>query len=190
MIILLYGFLGKKFGKVHKYSVKSAGEAVRAMCATLPGFRKAVIDGGSYRVIRGGHTSIGEEDLYIPQSNQESLRIVPVIEGAKGGFFQIILGAILVFAFPPGAALFGTSLVSIGTSLILGGISQLLFSSAASTKSSDGGGTAANNAPSYGFSGIVNTSGQGNPVSVVYGQCFVGSQVISAGIYSTAIPPV
>ena len=42
--ILLYGFLGRQFGRVHRYDVASPAEAVRALTATLQGFRKAVVD--------------------------------------------------------------------------------------------------------------------------------------------------
>ena len=40
------------------------------------------------------------------------------------------------------------------------------------------------NRASYSFNGPVNTSAQGNPVGLLYGQAIVGSAVISAGIYA------
>lgn len=57
MLILLYGHLGRRFGRVHRYAAHSPAEAVRALCDTLPGFRQALIEGGAYRVLRGGATS-------------------------------------------------------------------------------------------------------------------------------------
>ena len=44
-----------------------------------------------------------------------------------------------------------------------------------------------NNLPSYAFDGAVNTTRQGNPVPICYGSMIVGSQVISAGLFSEAI---
>ena len=41
-----------------------------------------------------------------------------------------------------------------------------------------------NNGASYNFNGPVNTTAQGNPVPLLYGELFVGSSTISAGIYS------
>ena len=81
---------------------------------------------------------------------------------------------------------------SIGTALILGGVAQLLtptpqigsFGPASSKRSRNESTQATELDPqeSYSFSGIQNTSRQGTPVPVVYGETVVGSVVISAGI--------
>jgi len=81
---------------------------------------------------------------------------------------------------------------AIGVSLILGGVSQLLsptpqigsFGPASSGRSRETTTEATELDPqeSYSFSGIQNTSRQGTPVPVVYGETIVGSVVISAGI--------
>jgi predicted phage tail protein len=82
---------------------------------------------------------------------------------------------------------------TIGTSLILGGVAQLLsptpqLGQIGPASQSLGGrnttteGTEMDPQESYSFSGIQNTSRQGTPVPVVYGETIVGSVVISAGI--------
>jgi predicted phage tail protein len=82
---------------------------------------------------------------------------------------------------------------SVGVALILGGVSQLLsptpqLSQIGPASQSLGGrnttteGTEMDPQESYSFSGIQNTSRQGTPVPVVYGETIVGSVVISAGI--------
>lgn len=83
---------------------------------------------------------------------------------------------------------------SIGTALILGGVSQLLtptpqigsFGPAsvgnARSRNTSTQATELDPQESYSFSGIQNTSRQGTPVPVVYGETIVGSVVISAGI--------
>jgi predicted phage tail protein len=193
MTILLYGFLGKRFGRVHRYAVRTPAEAVRALAATLPGFRQALIDGGHYKVLRGGREALTLEQTGEPQSERESLRIVPVVVGA-GSIGRIIVGAALIFAAPYATAflgvtgmasagvatMIGSAVSSIGWSLVTSGVSQMLFSPP--TQRAGEAAVAANNAPSYSFNGAVNTAAQGNPVPVCYGRLIVGSQVISAGL--------
>lgn len=174
--ILLYGFLGRQFGRVHRYDVASPAEAVRAMCATLRGFRKALVDGGAYRVLVGGKQALAVDQVPHPVSDRESIRIVPVIAGAGKGTGQVIIGALLVVAsiFIPGAQ----GLAPVGYAMIIGGVAQMLF--APNTPEST---DAPNNQASYAFDGAVNTAAQGNPVPVLYGgPLIVGSQVISAGL--------
>jgi predicted phage tail protein len=192
--ILLYGHLGRRFGRVHRRAVASAGEAVRALCATLPGFRKALVDGGAYRVLEGGRAALAADQLGAPLSARNSLRIVPVVAGAGRGLGSILLGAAMIgFGIWTGGASLslgaawsaggmvtaGYFATSIGTSLLLGGISQALTSTPSTSNQSV---EAVSNRPSYAFDGAVNTAAQGNPVPVCYGQLIVGSQVISAGL--------
>lgn len=86
-----------------------------------------------------------------------------------------------------------TVIGSIGVALVLGGVSQLLAPTPQIGQLgpvSMGGGignrttenTELDPQASYSFSGIQNTSKQGVPVPVVYGETIVGSVVISAGI--------
>lgn len=44
--VRLYGWLGRAFGREHRLAVASPAEAVRALCALLPGFEKALADSG------------------------------------------------------------------------------------------------------------------------------------------------
>jgi predicted phage tail protein len=66
-------------------------------------------------------------------------------------------------------------------SLVLGGVAGLLTPT---PKINQPGTPQDNNDPrkSYSFSGIQNTSRQGTPVPIVYGETLVGSVTISAGI--------
>ena len=194
---MLYGFLGKQFGKVHRYNVRNPSEAIRAMNATLNGFRKAVLEGGSYKVLIGGSKSIGIDELPNPMSDKETIRIIPVVEGS-GGAAKIILGAAIIFATAGAASplIFGAAGIggtgflatmtvaslgaSIGTSLIMGGIAELLFAPPDAPEVATR--EEVNNRPSFTFDGSINTVAQGNPVPICYGRLIVGSQVISAGM--------
>jgi len=101
--------------------------------------------------------------------------------GATG---RIIAGIALIALslFVPlvafGIALNGVVL-GIGASLVLGGVAQLLTPT---PKVPTGPDTQNDPRKSYSFSGIQNTSRQGVPVPIVYGETIVGSVVISAGI--------
>ena len=70
-------------------------------------------------------------------------------------------------------------MATIGASMILGGVIELL-SPVAKTNSGDG--ESATNKPSYNFNGAINTQAQGHPVPLAYGRVMCGSAVISAGM--------
>lgn len=191
--VMLYGFLGKRFGRVHRLAVRSPAEAVRALSCTLAGFKQALIDGGAYRVVIGGKQELDRKRVADPVSDAETIRLVPVVSGAGRGLGTAILGAALIVAAPyaAGFVMANTAAVGlavgiatygpmVGASLVMSGVSQMLFS-----PKQTGGQTAdrPENRPSFSFDGAVNTAAQGNPVAVCYGgPILVGSQVISAGL--------
>lgn len=192
--VRLYGWLGTKFGRVHRLAVRNAGEAVRALCVVLPGFEKALTD-SEVRGVRYacflGKRNIGTDDLHQP-CGDDAIRIAPVPAGAKnGGLFQIVLGAALIasafllpqtgliYALGKGAVV-APALLGMGVSMAMGGVVQLLSPQQRGLSTRD----SPDNGASYSFNGPVNTSAQGNPVPVLYGRMIVGSAVISAGIYA------
>jgi len=189
--IRLYGLLGTRFGRVHRLAVRSAAEAIQALCAILPGFEREMITSGDRGVryaVFIGRSNIGEDRLEHAASDEEEIRFAPVIQGAKrGGVFQTILGAAMVAVgaainyFSAGSmAAFGTSLMKMGAVVALGGVIQLASptQTGLSTKDSPANGA------SYNFNGAVNTTAQGNCAPVHYGEGWAGSAVVSAGIYA------
>jgi predicted phage tail protein len=73
--------------------------------------------------------------------------------------------------------------MSMGASMVLGGIVQLL---SPTPKIDSGiGSEDALHRPSYNFNGVVNTTAQGHPVALAYGRVICGSAVISAGLTQT-----
>lgn len=190
--VLLYGHLGMRFGRRHRYDVRTPAEAVRALCATLDGFRSYMIEHSrpGYRVLVG-RTPRDLATLAHPAD--DVIRIVPVTAGAGRGLGQVILGAALIgvgimtggasltlsAAWAAGGAAFaGYLATNIGISLVLGGVAQML----SPQPKMQGPADRPENKPSYAFDGPANTAAQGNPVPVCYGRLIVGSQVISAGI--------
>lgn len=180
--VRLFGDLGKRFGSVHHFAVKTPSEAVRALSVNFPGFEKHLIDSGSrnvgYQVNVDGR-DIDETELSYPLSRE--IHLTPVICGAGSPTAKIIIGAVLIVAgiyvsIQSGgfASWAGGAMINAGIVLMVGGVMQML---SPIPKTEDQGGRS----PSYVFNGPVNTAARG-PVPVGYGRLVVGSAVISAGI--------
>ncbi|MFW8567079.1 tail assembly protein [Orrella sp. 11846] len=188
--VRLYGTLGARFGRVHRFVCADTAGAIRALCHMVPGFQPFLYeskDRGLGYACFIGKENIGESALTAP-AGDEDIRIAPVIIGSgRGGFFQIILGAALI-----GAAFFtgGTSLAAWGTlqyamaglgaGLLFGGVASMLTRQPAGLQSVQ----STDNGQSYTFNGPENLTAQGNPVPILYGEAIVGSIVVSADMYS------
>jgi len=182
--IRVYGKLAKQLGqRVFEADVATAAEAVRFLLANFPKL-EPVIAQGHYRVGVGRY-DIEEQELHHP-AGQQDISIVPVVSGA-GGAGKIIAGIALVVAsafIGPAAMVLGTSLKSLvaglGVSLTIGGVAQLLTPIPQLNLT----GTDSQDDPrrSYSFTGVQQSSRQGLPVPIVYGEMIVGSVVVSGGI--------
>lgn len=179
--IRLYGKLGAKFGRVHKFICSSPKEAASALCSMVPGFKQEMMeskDKGIEYAVFIGRENIGEEVLDAPAGSKD-IRIAPIVAGSGRGL-QVIAGVALVAAsFLTGGAA-APYLLAVGASLAVGGAMQYL------TKIPDGNTAtdSVNNGASYNFNGPVNVTAQGNPVPVLYGEMIVGSITVSGDMYS------
>jgi len=203
----LHGHLGKLFGKVHRFEVETAAEAIRALNVNFPKFMETMKE-GSYYVIRGrrhGGLSLELEDVTAFKLGKADLHIVPVTKGSGegggkgGGGLKMILGVALI-----GAAVFFSGGLAAGGAGLLAGMGQTAFSIAGmgitwgniamvgvaltlsgvsqmlspQEKSQD----ETKKTDSFMFSGPINAAAQGNPVPLIYGRVMTGSIPISAGI--------
>lgn len=184
--VKLYGDLGKRFGRVHRLSVNSPAEAIRALEANHRGFQNYLIEASDrnvgFQVVNGGAEIESVDQVHDPASRE--IKIIPRVMGASAGG-RILIGAALVaasFLLPGvGIALGATAssfMFSVGASLVLGGVAQLL----SPQPSIDGPQEDPENEPSYAFNGPVNTTAQGQPVPICYGRMLVGGAVISASL--------
>ena len=210
--IRVYGPLAKFVGfRRIMAEVSNAAEAVRMLIANFPGLERHMIE-HDYKVVVDRYEADVEEIAYPASQTIQIIPVIggagggvgKVIAGialvagaiilgpAVGGFFG--LGAGLA-ASGGGAGIIGgiaaTITGTIGLGLIGMGVSQMLtptpklnatgqgFARQGATSSE---GTAQDPQDSYSFSGIQNTSKQGVPVPLIYGETVVGSIVISAGI--------
>lgn len=189
--VVLAGELGKRYGREHYFVIATPAEAVRALCANFPEFKKHVIaqeeNNVGYKIIINNHPTVQPEELHHPASHHAVIVIAPVIAGSKSGFGQVLFGAALIglsFVLPtaPLIAGFQFSASSIafnmGLSMVLGGAASFLSRPPKAPAPNE----APENKPSYAFDGPVNTVQQGQPVPVGYGKLIVGSSVISAGM--------
>jgi len=180
--IRIYGRLAK-FLKRRKFEaeVSSAAEAVRFLLTNFPQLEQHMAD-QHYRVSVGSY-DLTVDELHDPAGQQE-IKIVPVVSGA-GAVGRIIAGvALLAIGFlVPGIGALGVQvLLGVGASLVLGGVAQLLTPVPRTVPPGSTSDTVKDPRKSYSFSGIQNTTRQGLPVPIVYGETMVGSVVISAGV--------
>ncbi|KRP46394.1 Phage-related protein, tail component [Pseudomonas libanensis] len=198
--VRLYGSLGASFGRVHRLAVRNASEAIHALCILVPGFERFLMEskdrGVTYSIFLG-RDNIGQDRLNAP-SGTSDIRIAPVLMGSKrAGSMQTIIGVALIVAasyFSGGLAASGgsstligassttgwTFAASMGISMAMGGVMQLMSPMPKGLSTMD----RPDNRSSYSFNGPVNTSIQGGPVGLLYGELTVGSAVVSAGIYA------
>ncbi len=185
MEIRLHGALAREFGMVWKLDVSSVREAIAAISAMKPGFRAAIMKldrAGLFFRVRTKENDLGEDDLRINLADQR-VDIIPVVRGA-GATARIIAGVVLIVV---GAILYeyggeelvelGVGLMSMGVSLAAGGIAQLL---AKPPKKADFDQT-----KSWTINGPLNTTNQGQPIPVIYGEVLTGGIPISAGVTTT-----
>ncbi len=189
----LYGELAEFVGhKEFEIKVDSLAKAVSFLVNNFPQVEKYM--NPQYYQVKVGNYAVDKEEIHHP-IGQEDIHIVPVIAGAgRGGLGKVLLGAALIagaFMFTPltfsnftttaigfkGAAL-GKSMVFLGASLALQGVSEMLFPlpKPKEFKSEQ------DPQLSFSFSGTQNTSRAGTPVPIVYGEIVTGSVVISGAI--------
>jgi predicted phage tail protein len=199
--IKIYGSLAKFLKRrVFHADVANPAEAVRFLLANYPALRGHMPDQHYKVLVSDRALDIGDEpeQLHYPIGAQEEIKIVPVMAGAGSGVSKILVGIGLIAAAIItggiasagvtlggflGIGTIGTAVVAIGSSLVLGGVSQLLTPTPQFGVGSTGD-TFNGEDPrkSYSFSGIQQTSRQGVPVPIVYGETIVGSVVVSASI--------
>ena len=209
--IRVYGELAKFMGvRSFMAEARDVAEAVRYLLVNFAGLEAHMVQ-HDYRILVGGY-SISEEEISYPiGQNVIRIIPVVAGAGGKGGLGQILAGVAIIglsiltaglasgfaFGFAGGIAGLGTFAtigVGIGASLALGGVAQMLTPvpriappSAMSGYSPTYTGQTMRESEmdpqkSYSFSGIQNTSVQGTPVPIIYGETIVGSVVISANV--------
>jgi predicted phage tail protein len=159
--------------RTFKAAVRSPQEAIRFLLANYPELE-------GYMRPRFFHISVGErvideESIGLPTGFYEDINITPAICGAGGPVGQVITGLALITLsiFVPFVA---PVLLPLGIGLTLTGVAGLLSPVTPDRpESSDA-------RDSYSFNGLQQTSREGPPVPLVYGEIITGSIVLSVNV--------
>ena len=204
--VKVYGHLAEHCGQsVFEALVRVPADAIKFLLCNFPELRSLMRD-GYYKVAVGKfdlQLADHPEQLHYPMAADDVVKVIPVVSGAGGrGVGQILLGAALIsaaiFLAPAAAAgggflkagAAGTTMGALGTAtvaagniglyLALGGVAQLITPVPQQQIPGEGQG-------GFGFSGMENTSQEGIPVPVVYGEMIVGSVVLSTRLITNKI---
>ena len=219
-VVRLLGDLGERYGVEHVYhNLRTPADAIKLLCINYPSFQAELVTahekGIGYRVLQAG-VDLDLDDLHLP-IGQNDLILTPVLSGADDNpITKVIAGVALVAAAivfaPAGAGFLGlgagvggatgtfaaaasVAVGSIGASLVLGGVTQML---SPQPEFGLGAGVGVRNdfqatrpesvnrgfdgQQSYAYLGAQNTVGVGATIPVAYGKVLVGSHVISADV--------
>ena len=195
--IKLYGELAEFVGhKEFEVQVDSLPKAVSFLVNNFPQVESYM--NPKYYQVKVGNYAIDESEIYHP-IGKEDIHFVPVISGARG-FGRILFGAALIgLAFATGGisltfaqvplinagaitgitgTFLGKAIAGIGASLVLSGVSDLLFPLPPTPEFS----SEEDPRLSFSFSGTQNTARAGTPVPIVYGEIMTGSVVVSTSL--------
>lgn len=185
--IKVYGTLRKFLGQAEfEVDLNTPREAISFLVCNFKGIEEHMAE--QFYTIQVGARVITKDLLNF--KTQDDIKIIPVVHG---NFFPILLGAGALFgasAIP--AAILGSELLatlaisaltSIGTSMVIDGVTSMLTPqqnnlSPSGQDSLDPAALASN----YSFTGLTNISNAGVPVNLVYGEILVGSIVVSNGV--------
>ena len=178
--IRVYGTLARLIGcRTLRATVSSVPEAMRFLIANFPQVEGHLKE--RFFKVKIANWALSESDLNAPIGLTEEVHIIPAICGAGGNgpVVGILAGAALI-----GAGLLvpfgGAVLTNLGLGLLLTGVSALLSPTpTVPDKENDP-------ARSYNFSGIQQTSTEGVPVPLVYGDIVTGSVVLSVAVGTDA----
>lgn len=167
--VRLWGVLGDQFGRQHELAISSPGEAFRAFSANYPGFRHALIQHPGYHIRADGDWREGRIGIEAPVSKE--LDIIPAVQG--GFITELVISAL---ALTGAAAVAAQIIVPLVVTALLVGVSMLLTPKPKKKTTDD------KKEDSFIFSGPEPTVGQGAAVPLIYGRCWVGPTVVSAGL--------
>jgi predicted phage tail protein len=203
--VKVYGHLAEHCGQsVFEALVRVPADAIKFLLCNFPELRGLMRD-GYYKVAVGKYDlqlADHPEQLHYPMAADDVVKVIPVVSGAGGrGVGQILLGAALIGAslLVPGSGIAGTSFLgtagasatfgaklavaagNLGLALSLGGIATMITPVPQQPEAPGEG------QGGFGFSGMQNTSQEGIPVPVVYGEMIVGSVVLSTRLITNKI---
>jgi len=185
----LHGALARDFGTTWNLEVRSVREAMQALCAMVPKFRAAVLkldQGGFVFRVKTKKEDLLEHQLPLMLSDGDRVDVIPIVKGASATA-RVIVGVVLVIvaavmAVTGVGSAYAPYVAQAGFALILGSVAELL---APHPKKQD----FKDDIKSWTINGPLNTTDQGNPVPVIYGEVLTGGVPISAGLTTSYVIP-
>ena len=186
--IKVYGTLRKFLGQSEfEVDLNSPRDAISFLVCNFKGIEDHMKE--QLYTIQVGAKVITEDLLNL--NTQDDIKIIPLVHGNWGFFIGLglkflggkvggtLLGSKLLATFAASA------LTTIGTSMIIDGVTNLIAPQQ-NTQAPVGGGQDSLDpsalASNYSFTGLTNISNAGVPVNLVYGEILVGSIVVSNGV--------
>jgi len=191
--IKVYGKLRQDLGcSYFEAAVSSPVEAFRFLRANFPDLEKYM--SCQYYKVKMNGNDLTEEELSL--KSEGVIQIIPIATGSipfVAGVGALFAGsAVAAGTTFLGAGFLATAasaaLKSIGTSMLIGGVTQMLTPTPNITQPTSSASTGMNRSDAtledsnYNFSGITNVSRAGVTLPVVYGEVFVGSILVSNGV--------
>jgi len=184
--IRLHGKLKKLYGESFEFAnIKKPIDAIKALDAIFPGFRKSIVDearvGGHYEIMTNGKSKNSLE-LTQDQKRIEEVDIVPCLLGHGPGLIAIAIGAIAIgVGLAVTSAALGAFFIALGVGLIIAGIMYLLTPIPENEPNEQSIKASIKNS-SFLFQNPRNTSTQGRAIPIVYGRLRVGSYVVGTSV--------
>ena len=189
--IKVYGKLRQFLGKSYfMAAVKTPQQAMSFLIANFEGLQKHMND-QIYKIKMGGKVIAKE---YLSMSGKGDIQIIPVATGAisiaagflLSGFATEVATFLVANTFLTSVAAVAGVFTAVGTSMIIGGITDLI-----SPQPSFDLPSISDIDPrirgSYSFNGIQNVNSSGVPIPIIYGLVFSGSILISSGVDTAQI---
>ena len=200
--VVLEGELGNRFGRRWNTNCNTLLDIFKLIECQREGFRQYMMecnDAGIQFDIKRGDAYLEDESELLLKLNNDDVVVTPIPAGSKGAAGKLIAAIIIIYAgwaiagaaatgmagvgsAGAGMGIFGTQMgtgflyagygiMMIGTSLGLRAISEMLAPNPAGDSEED---------VSL-LGGTINTTQQGVPVPIAYGELIVGGATISAG---------
>ena len=173
--LTIYGRLRKFIGQsTFEIDVASPRQAFSFLVNNFKGVEEHIKE--QEYCVMAGKVRISEELLDL--QTESDIKIIPVVHGE---ILPFVVGALAigggVAAGIAGYTALATALYTIGASMLIEGVTDLLFPPPSPpTFGSD------EQDPSFTFDGTTNIAKQGVPINIVYGETLIGTNTISANI--------
>jgi predicted phage tail protein len=168
--VRLWGTLGDQFGHEHEFAIRTPLQAISALEANYPTFRKEFVKHSRYYFVADEGLR-DAQSIHFPVSKE--VDIAPHVEGEA--FVAVpVIAALSVYVGTTAATIITYAVI---TALMIGVSLLLTPKPKKATNKKDN-----KDLESNVFAGPDNLVGQGGAIPLIYGRCFVGSVVISVGI--------